>query len=73
MTYTTDNTVRYFYEQALLNDFTDLINTIEFLLVEKKTIKLEDDISVLDFYFKPNNRKRMVKLLNEYKKEKGRF
>lgn len=66
-----DNTVRYFYEQSILSGYSDLQNTIEFLLKEKEVISYEDDISVLDFYFKPNNKKRMAKLLKEYKKQKG--
>lgn len=69
MTYK-DNTIRHYYEQAMLQGFGDLENLIEFLLIKKEVIRLDSDVSELDLYFKPNNRKRMNQLLNEYK-ERG--
>jgi len=67
-----DNTIRYFYEQAILLGFTDLQLFIEYLLFEQEVISLDDDMSTLDFYMKPNNKPRMVKLLKEYKEEKAK-
>lgn len=62
-----DNTIRYFYEQSMLQDLPALTVFIDYLLFEQEVISLEDDISELDLYFKPNNRSRMNKLINEYK------
>ncbi len=70
MTQNTDNTIRYFYEQAIMQGYKDLQVFIEFLLLEKEVIKLDDDMSELDLYMKDNNKMRMNKLLNEYKGDK---
>jgi len=45
---------------------------IEFLIFEKNIITFEDDKSVLDLYFKPNNHDRMNELLMEYRERLGR-
>jgi len=62
--------VQEFYLEAIKGDHKPLMKLIEMLVREKKTIKLTDDASVLDLYFKPNNRDKMNKLLGEYMQEK---
>ncbi len=62
--------IRYIYEQSILEDFYWLQILIEFLVFEKEVISFEDDESALDLYFKPNNEQRMNELLQEYAKGK---
>lgn len=49
-----------------------LVFLIEFLLIEKGVVKLEDDISVMDRYFLPKHSDRMDKLLKEYIQKRGK-
>ncbi len=70
MTSIDDMTIRYIYEQSILNKSYWLQKLIEFLIFEKEVIGLEDDKSALDLYFKPNNEKRMNELLIEYANRK---
>lgn len=65
-------TIKYIYEQAILEDLYWLQILIEFLVFEKETISFEDDKSALDLYFKPNNQARMNQLLKEYAKENAK-
>lgn len=58
--------VQDYYLEAIKGNHTSLVKLIEMLVKEKKTVKLSDDESVLDLYFKPNNRDKMNKLLKEY-------
>lgn len=59
-------TIRYIYEQSILENLYWLQVLIEFLVFEKEVITFEDDKSALDLYFKPNNEARMNQLLKEY-------
>ena len=63
-------TVRELLYEATQYNHETLIVLIEFLVLEKETVKLEDDESVLELYFKPNNADRMNKLLKEYMQQK---
>lgn len=60
--------IRELYKEAILNNFESLQILIEFIVLEKKVNTFEDDITTLDVYFLPKHKKRMNKLLNEYKK-----
>lgn len=62
--------VNDYYLEAIKGNHTALVNLIRMLVKEKKTIKLTDDASVLDLYFKPKNRDKMNKLLGEYMQQK---
>lgn len=61
--------LRDLYTDAITGEFHSLALLIEFLIFEKKVLTFEDDIKELDLYYKPNNRKRMNKLLLEYKEK----
>jgi hypothetical protein len=58
--------VQDYYLEAIKGKHTPLVKLIEMLVRDKKTIKLTDDAAVLNLYFKPNNRDKMNKLLEEY-------
>ena len=64
-------TVRELLYEATQYNHGTLIVLIEFLVLEKETVKLEDDESVLELYFKPKNADRMNKLLREYMQKRG--
>ena len=66
MTSKDDMTIRYIYEQSILNKSYWLQVLIEFLVFEKEVVTFEDKQNALDLYFKPNNEKRMNQLLKEY-------
>jgi hypothetical protein len=59
-------TVRELYHESVKNKHTSLRLLIEFLVYEKNTVNFTDDVSVLDLYFKVNNRPKMNELLKEY-------
>lgn len=59
-------TIRELYIEAIKGKEQSLLLLLDFLVKEKKTVKWEDDDSVLDIYFKPNNRAKMNRLLLEY-------
>ncbi|KQU19175.1 hypothetical protein ASG65_24580 [Bacillus sp. Leaf13] len=61
-------TVRELYHESVKNKHTSLRLLIEFLVYEKNTVNFTDDKSVLDLFFKENNRLRMNELLKEYQK-----
>lgn len=60
-------TIRELYIESVKKKEMSLLLLLDFLVKEKKTVKWEDDTSVLQLYYKPNNRKRMNELLKEYK------
>lgn len=60
-------TIRELYIESVKRKEMSLLLLLDFLVKEKKTVKWEDDTSVLQLYYKPNNRKRMNELLKEYK------
>lgn len=62
--------VNDYYLEARNNGHIHLVRLIEMLVMDKKTVKLSDDESVLELYFKPNNVDRMNKLLKEYMQQK---
>ena len=62
--------VQDYYLEAIKGDHMHLVNLIEMLIKDKKTVKLSDDESVMELYFKPNNLDRMNKLLKEYMQQK---
>ncbi|MED3687311.1 hypothetical protein P4534_00440 [Peribacillus butanolivorans] len=61
-------TVRELYHESVKHKHTPLRLLIEFLVYEKNTVNFADDKSVLDLYFKENNRPRMNELLKEYQR-----
>lgn len=63
-------TIRELYIEAIKGKEQSLLLLLDFLVKEKKTVKWEDDDSVLDIYFKPNNREKMNCLLLEYKERR---
>lgn len=73
MTSKDDMTIRYIYEQSILNESYWLQILIEFLVLEKEVISFDDYGNELDLYFKKNNQQRINQLLIEYanKKENG--
>ncbi|MFJ5625418.1 hypothetical protein ACIQD3_22575 [Peribacillus loiseleuriae] len=58
--------IKELYSDAVKYNYHSLILMIEFLIFEKKTVKIDDDISALDLYLKPNNHARMNQLLDVY-------
>lgn len=70
MTLKDDMTIRYIYEQSILNKSYWLQILIEFLVFEKKVMTLEDYGNELDLYFKQNNEKRINELLIKYANKK---
>ena len=59
-----------YYLEAIKGNHEPLVKLIEMLVKDKKTVKLCDDATVLDLYFKPNNWDKMNKLLGEYMQQK---
>lgn len=59
-------TIRELMYESMLHNHDSLTKLIEFLVIEKETVRLEDDAAVLDLYFKPKNKDKMNKLLGEY-------
>lgn len=57
------------YLEAKQQKMVGLSLMIEFLVVEKKVLSFDDDSEKLQKYFKPNNKKRMNQLLNEYRRK----
>ena len=58
--------LREVYQEAIKQNFYSLCLLLEFLILEKQVLTWDDLDSGLDLYFKPNNRPRMTKLLQEY-------
>lgn len=61
-------TVRDLYHESIKYKHTSLRLLIEFLVYEKNTVNFNDDKSVLNLYFKKNNKPRMNELLQEYQR-----
>lgn len=59
-----------YFEGALNDGHFGLALLLDFLVNEKKTVKLSDDESALDVYLAEKNRPRMAKLLDEYLEKK---
>jgi response regulator of citrate/malate metabolism len=62
--------IKELFEYAIVEKEFSLALLLDFLVNEKKTVKMSDDISVLDYYTKPNNRKKMNLLLDQYRDRK---
>jgi response regulator of citrate/malate metabolism len=62
--------IKELFEYAVIEKEFSLCLLLDFLVNEKKTVKMSDDMSVLDHYTKPNNRARMNQLLDEYRDRK---
>lgn len=61
------NTVGELYLDAIEYNEPSILLLLDFLLYEKSIVKMEDEISALDLYFKENNQVKMNRLLDEYK------
>ena len=59
-------TVKEFYIEAIKNNHSALKLLIDYLVKEKKTIKLSDDAGAFDLYLQPRHQDKMNKLLKEY-------
>lgn len=59
-------TVRDWYREALQHNYYSLILLIEFLVYEKKTIKLQDPEQVLNFYLQERFKDKMNAYLLAY-------
>lgn len=64
--------IKELFEYAIIEKEFSLALLLDFLVNEKKTVKLTDDKSALDLYTKPQNWKRMNQLLDEYRDKKIR-
>lgn len=64
-------TIRELYNDAVILNLDPVLLLLDFLLFEKQAIKFENNIKVLDLYFKENNRARMNKLLIDFKTKNG--
>lgn len=62
--------LRELYTEAIKGRLEPLCLLIEFLVLEKQALTWDDNEKELNLYFKPNNKKRMNKLLLEYKTTK---
>lgn len=65
------NNVGELYNDAIVFNESSILLLLDFLIFEKDTVKMEDPISTLELYFKPNNRSKMNRLLDEYKTSLG--
>jgi hypothetical protein len=63
-------TIKELFEYSIMEKEFSLALLLDFLLHEKKTIKMSDDKSVLELYTKPQNHQRMNQLLDEYRDRK---
>lgn len=64
-------TVRDFYNDAIAYNYYSLQLVIEFLVYEKKVIRLEDPKEKLEFYLQEKFHKKMNELLKEYEMKKN--
>lgn len=62
--------IKELFEYAIIEKEFSLALLLDFLVNEKKTVKMSDDKSVLELYMKPNNHKKMNLLLDEYRDRK---
>ncbi|MCY8824507.1 hypothetical protein [Bacillus atrophaeus] len=63
-------TVREWYEEALRHNYYSLILLIEFLVYEKKTLRLQDSEDALNFYLQEKFHDRMNAHLLAYERQK---
>lgn len=63
-------TVRDWYREALQHNYYSLILLIEFLVYEKKTIKLQDPEQALNFYLQERFKDKMNAYLLTYEQIK---
>ncbi|MDQ8092272.1 MULTISPECIES: hypothetical protein [Bacillus amyloliquefaciens group] len=62
-------TIRDWYEAALRHNYYSLILLIEFLVYEKKTVRLQDSEEALNFYLQKKFKDRMNAYLLEYERQ----
>ncbi|MDL2028219.1 hypothetical protein OOZ25_02665 [Bacillus subtilis] len=65
-------TVRDWYREALQHNYYSLILLIEFLVYEKKTIRLQDPEQALNFYFQEKFKDKMNAYLLAYEQQINR-
>lgn len=58
--------IKELYIEAIKNNHMALKLMIDYLVKEKKTIKLSDDAGALDLYLQPKHKDKMNKLLKDY-------
>jgi hypothetical protein len=63
-------TIRELYLHAMQNNYQSLILLIDFVVLEKKVLTLDDHKDELERYFNPKHRTRMNELLIEYEKKR---
>jgi len=64
-------TVRELMNEAIAGQYTSLMLLIDLLVIEKKTVSYEDDISVLAFYLQEKFRDKINGHIKELKLKKG--
>ncbi|MBT2166900.1 MULTISPECIES: hypothetical protein [Bacillus] len=62
-------TVRDWYREALQHNYYSLILLIEFLVYEKKTIRLQDPEQALNFYLQERFKEKMNAYLLAYEQQ----
>lgn len=65
-------TVRDWYREALQHNYYSLILLIEFLVYEKKTIRLQDPEQALNFYLQEKFKDKMNAYLLAYEQQINR-
>ncbi|AWG38291.1 hypothetical protein CMR26_06805 [Bacillus velezensis] len=63
-------TIRDWYEAALRHNYYSLILLIEFLVYEKKTVRLQDSEEALNFYLQEKFKDRMNAHLLAFEQER---
>ena len=62
-------TIKELFEGAIEQKMIDLQALIIFLTLEKQVLSMDDSADKLDLYFLPKHRKRMNKLIGEFKQK----
>ncbi len=63
--------LRTLYQEAIIHDYKALAVLIDFLVKEKKVLKMDDDCEKLNYYFQPKFKNKMNEYLYEHAKKKG--
>lgn len=61
--------VRELMNEAIANQYKSLIALIQLLVIEKKVITFEDDISKLDYYLQERFKEKINQYLSKYSTE----
>lgn len=64
-------TVKEMYEDAIMYEYYWLEVTIEFLVMEKQVLKMEDNADDITYYLKDKFSKKMNEHLEKYERERN--